>query len=97
MGGFGKVDSFGNVGGFGKVVLEMWVLLKRWVVLEMWVVVERWCWKLPIHNPQTIQKLSILHVKASNNSGLEAPKSRSGGVLEASMGVLGRLGSIWGV
>ena len=30
------------------------------------------------------------------NSGLEAPKSRSGGVLEASMGVLERLGSIWG-
>ena len=71
MGGFGKVDSFGNVGGFGKVVLEMWVLLKRWVVLEMWVVVERCCWKLLIHNPLTIQKLSILHVKTSNNSGLE--------------------------
>ena len=40
------------------------------------------------HDPQTIQKLTILHVKTSKKSGLEAPKSRSGGVLEASMGVL---------
>ena len=46
------------------------------------------------NDPQTIHKLTFLHVKSSKNSGLEAPKSRSGGVLEASWGVLG---PSWGV
>ena len=45
-------------------------------------------------DPQTINTLTILHEKTSKNSGLEAPKSRSGGILEASWGVLE---AFWGV
>ena len=38
------------------------------------------------------QRINILHVKSSKNAGLEAPKSRSGG-LESSPG--GGLGASW--